>query len=109
MANAFKNGTNNAISSSFTDLVTCPSGTGDTCVILSIMFCNSGSSGYTIGCRIVDSNNTVQVTIADGMSITGESALELCPNKFILTEGQKIQVNSNSTAVNVIVSYMEST
>lgn len=109
MANTFKNGTNDGLSGSFTDYVVCPNNTGDTCVVLSIYFTNTGGSNRTIGCRIVDDAGNTQVTLADGMSITNESAIELCPNKFVLTQGQKIQANANSTDVKLLISYMENT
>ena len=109
MANTFKNGTIDGLSGSYTDYVVCPNNTGDTCVVLSIYFSNTGGSDRTFGCRITDSGGTSQVTLADGMQISPESAIELCPNKFVLTQGQKIQANSNSSDVKLIISYMENT
>lgn len=109
MANTFKNGTNDGLSSTMTDYVICPNNTGDTCVVLSIYFTNIGGSSRTFGCRIVDAAGNTQVTLADGMSISAESAIELCPNKFVLTQGQKIQCNANNNDVKVLISYMENT
>lgn len=109
MANTFKNGTNDGLSSTMTDYVICPNNTGDTCVVLSIYFTNTGGSSRTFGCRIVDDAGNTQVTLADGMSISSESAIELCPNKFVLTQGQKIQANANNNDVKLLISYMENT
>ena len=60
----------------------CPNNTGDTCVVLSLMFSNVGTNGQEFSCSINDSSNNVVVQLAEGMSITAESALELCPNKL---------------------------
>ena len=109
MANTFKNGANNGLANSSSDIMACPNNTGNTCVVLSLMLTNTGTNGQEFSCSINDASNNVVVQLADGMSITAESALELCPNKFILTQGQKIVASANSTSVKCFVSYMEST
>ena len=109
MANTFKNGANNGLPSSYSDIMACPNNTGDTCVVLSLMLTNVGTNGQEFSCSINDASDNVVVQLAEGMSITAESALELCPNKFILTQGQKIRASANSTNVKCFVSYMEST
>ena len=109
MAETFQR-TSLAVTSTGTDVYTCPSATE--AIVLSCLIANvDGTNSDDITAKITDNSNTEQSRIASTITVPADASLELIANKLVLEAGEKLRLTGAAASgrLSATVSILEIT
>lgn len=111
MATAFNNAQVSLTTTATTDVYQCPSSSGNTAVVMSILVANvNGANSGDITILKTDSSNNLQSYLAYTIPVPGDTSLEVVANRIVLKAGEKIRATAGTANYfHVTVSALENT